>query len=155
MSEKAKEELAPQVVVGVPTGVNQMPMPAPTTSPYYNASAPPLYPQQVQMQASTMNPPATNPNLNNNTHAAPILNPPRIEIPLTHESMQVTCPFCHSTGPTQVTYEGGILMWLTVAGCCLFSFGCCAWIPCVTDFSKDAVHRCGRCNQTIGTHRII
>lgn len=64
-----------------------------------------------------------------------------------------TCPHCHQSIVTAVTFEIGGLAWLICAILCLLGFWICAPIPfCVTG-CKDVVHTCPSCHVVIGRHR--
>lgn len=86
-----------------------------------------------------------------NELSTPIVYDPSLLYKINSREPQLTvCQKCNKTVQTMVKYEIGTG---TLVSSSILTF-CgalpCAWIPCVTDSMKDAVHYCPACGESVG-----
>lgn len=71
-------------------------------------------------------------------------------------SQMSNCPFCRTTGYSQVRYERGLFTWascisISILGC---NAGCCL-IPFCLDEFKDSYHYCQVCSSLLGIRKFL
>eukprot|EP00112_Aurelia_sp_Birch-Aquarium-sp1_P021782 Seg5942.1 transcript_id=Seg5942.1/GoldUCD/mRNA.D3Y31 product="Lipopolysaccharide-induced tumor necrosis factor-alpha factor" protein_id=Seg5942.1/GoldUCD/D3Y31 len=66
----------------------------------------------------------------------------------------MTCPHCHASIVTAISYSEGLLVWLMVGMLCIVGLwvGCCL-IPLCVPGLKDVTHSCPSCNAVLGHHK--
>ncbi|NXS98139.1 LITAF factor, partial [Jacana jacana] len=66
------------------------------------------------------------------------------------------CPFCNQMIVTDLSYDPGVLTWLSCGLLCLLGCiaGCCL-IPFFIDTLRDVIHSCPKCGARVGTYKRI
>lgn len=65
----------------------------------------------------------------------------------------IVCPYCNSSVITMLRYQTGAMTWTIFAFLMFCLCWLCAWIPFVSNGTKDVVHVCPTCSKILGVYR--